>query len=233
MRPGLDVSYEKHREAYHKIFGRMGLRFMIVGADVGMMGGSKSEEFMAFSPNGEDTILVCPNCDYAANREVARFAREKAEPQDAPADGRGRDAEHADHREPRQIPRHRDEPDRQGRLLRRRIRQVHLRGDPGRSRYQRDEAATPRRRVRYRPGHGRADQGPWRGAGLRLAGRRAGRGDRRRREHPGRRELRGRREQAGLPPEECQSRSRLTRQRSWATSRRRRPGCPARFAALR
>jgi prolyl-tRNA synthetase len=79
---GLEISYEKHREAYHKMFGRMGLRFMIVGADVGMMGGSKSEEFMAFSPNGEDTILVCPTGDYAANREVASFVRDKAEPQE-------------------------------------------------------------------------------------------------------------------------------------------------------
>jgi prolyl-tRNA synthetase len=79
---GLDVSYEMHREAYHKMFGRMGLQFMIVGADVGMMGGSKSEEYMAFSPNGEDTILVCPSGDYAANREVARFIRDTPAPQE-------------------------------------------------------------------------------------------------------------------------------------------------------
>jgi prolyl-tRNA synthetase len=80
---GLDVSYRKHWEAYNKIFGRCGLRFIVVGADVGMMGGSLSEEFMAFSPNGEDTILICPTGDYAANREVARFARQstpKADP---------------------------------------------------------------------------------------------------------------------------------------------------------
>jgi prolyl-tRNA synthetase len=73
---GLDVSYRKHWEAYNKIFGRCGLRFIVVGADVGMMGGSLSEEFMAFSPNGEDTILICPTGDYAANREVAQFVRD-------------------------------------------------------------------------------------------------------------------------------------------------------------
>jgi prolyl-tRNA synthetase len=52
--------------------------FVVVGADTGMMGGSASHEFMAFSPNGEDTILICPNGDYAANREVAVFQRDAA-----------------------------------------------------------------------------------------------------------------------------------------------------------
>ena len=72
---GLDHSYGLHFDAYRKIFSRCGLDFIVVSADVGMMGGSKSEEFMAFSPNGEDTILLCPNGDYAANREVAQFQR--------------------------------------------------------------------------------------------------------------------------------------------------------------
>lgn len=70
---GLDESYEAHEVAYNRIFTRMGLDFLKVGADVGMMGGSKSEEYMAFSPMGEDTILICENGDYAANREVAIF----------------------------------------------------------------------------------------------------------------------------------------------------------------
>jgi prolyl-tRNA synthetase len=71
----LDTGYEKHAEAYDRIFTRIGLRFIKVGADVGMMGGSKSEEYMAFSPNGEDTLFICPSGDYAANREVAVFQR--------------------------------------------------------------------------------------------------------------------------------------------------------------
>jgi prolyl-tRNA synthetase len=77
---GLDHSYQLHSEAYHKIFGRCGLDFIVVGADVGMMGGSLSEEFVAFSPNGEDTILICPNGDYAANREIAEFVRPASDP---------------------------------------------------------------------------------------------------------------------------------------------------------
>ena len=75
---GLDVAYHLHWTAYEKIFDRCGLDYIVVGADTGMMGGSASEEFMAFSPNGEDTILICPNGDYAANQEVARFQRELA-----------------------------------------------------------------------------------------------------------------------------------------------------------
>jgi prolyl-tRNA synthetase len=74
---GLDVAYHLHWKAYEKIFTRCGLDFVVVGADTGMMGGSASHEFMAFSPNGEDTILICPNGDYAANREVAIFQREE------------------------------------------------------------------------------------------------------------------------------------------------------------
>ena len=70
---GLEESYKAHEDAYNRIFNRFGLDFIKVGADVGMMGGSKSEEYMAFSPMGEDTILICENGDYAANREVATF----------------------------------------------------------------------------------------------------------------------------------------------------------------
>ncbi len=78
----LDTGYEKHAVAYDRIFTRIGLDFIKVGADVGMMGGSKSEEFMAFSPNGEDTLFICPNGDYAANREVAEFRRDDPAPED-------------------------------------------------------------------------------------------------------------------------------------------------------
>lgn len=68
---GLDVSYDKHAEAYKKIFSRCGLKYFIVGASSGAMGGSGSQEFMVESPSGEDTCAVCPNCNYAANVEVA------------------------------------------------------------------------------------------------------------------------------------------------------------------
>lgn len=68
---GLDVSYTKHEEAYRKIFSRLGIKFFIVGASSGAMGGSKSQEFMVESEWGEDTCLVSYESGYAANIEIA------------------------------------------------------------------------------------------------------------------------------------------------------------------
>lgn len=67
----LDASYKNVSEAYHKIFKRMGLTTITVKADTGMMGGSGSEEFMVESEVGDDTLLLCPDCGYAANVEKA------------------------------------------------------------------------------------------------------------------------------------------------------------------
>jgi prolyl-tRNA synthetase len=64
---GLKRSYELHREAYIRIFTRLGLDYRIVSAMSGAMGGSASEEFLAPAPTGEDTFVSCTNCDYAAN----------------------------------------------------------------------------------------------------------------------------------------------------------------------
>ncbi len=74
---GLDLSYEKHREAYKRIFKRCGLNTFIVGASSGLMGGSGSEEFMAPSDAGEDLVIKCKSCKYAANVEVAQFETDK------------------------------------------------------------------------------------------------------------------------------------------------------------
>ncbi len=68
---GLDKSYDLHAEAYRKIFNRAGLKFFVVGASSGAMGGSASQEFMVESDAGEDTCAVCASCGYAANVEVA------------------------------------------------------------------------------------------------------------------------------------------------------------------
>ncbi len=68
---GLDKSYNLHAEAYKKIFTRAGLKFFIVGASSGAMGGNASQEFMIESDAGEDTCVVCEKCDYAANLEIA------------------------------------------------------------------------------------------------------------------------------------------------------------------
>jgi prolyl-tRNA synthetase len=67
---GLQISYEKHRNAYIKTFQRLGLNFNIVSAMSGAMGGSRSEEFLAPCPTGEDTYVLCPSCGYAANVEA-------------------------------------------------------------------------------------------------------------------------------------------------------------------
>ncbi|MEI6220533.1 MAG: proline--tRNA ligase [Actinomycetes bacterium] len=80
---GLEASYQRHREAYIKTFNRLGLKFNIVSAMSGAMGGSKSEEFLAPCPTGEDTYVLCEKCGFAANVEamvtkVAPFAGAEA-----------------------------------------------------------------------------------------------------------------------------------------------------------
>ncbi|HSY93498.1 MAG TPA: proline--tRNA ligase [Candidatus Binatus sp.] len=68
---GLDVSYKKHYETYRRIFDRCGLKYMVVEADSGAMGGKESHEFMVRTPAGEDQIVSCDGCNYAANLEKA------------------------------------------------------------------------------------------------------------------------------------------------------------------
>ena len=67
---GLDVSYAKHRDAYIRIFDKLGFEYVIVRAHAGAMGGSKSEEFLAKASIGEDTYVTCPACGFAANVEA-------------------------------------------------------------------------------------------------------------------------------------------------------------------
>jgi prolyl-tRNA synthetase len=68
---GLDRSYEAHHAAYDRIFERLGLPIVTVGADVGIMGGSLAHEFMVLNPHGEDTLVLCDRCGYAANQQIA------------------------------------------------------------------------------------------------------------------------------------------------------------------
>src|ERR1700674_2954476 len=68
---GLDVSYQKHYDAYRRIFDRCGLRYVVVEADSGAMGGSQSHEFMVRTPAGEDQVVSCEKCNYAANMDKA------------------------------------------------------------------------------------------------------------------------------------------------------------------
>ena len=83
---GLDASYAKHRDAYIRIFDRLGFSYVIVFAHSGAMGGSKSEEFLARLAVGEDTFVQCTVCDYAANVEAVEIPRPAPVPyDDAPA----------------------------------------------------------------------------------------------------------------------------------------------------
>ncbi len=67
---GLSISYDQHRRAYIATFGELALDYVIVSAQAGAMGGSKSEEFLAPSEVGEDEFVRCASCDYAANTEA-------------------------------------------------------------------------------------------------------------------------------------------------------------------
>jgi prolyl-tRNA synthetase len=88
---GLDVSYQKHYDAYCRIFDRCGLKYMVVEADSGAMGGSQSHEFMVRTPAGEDQIVSCETCDYAANLEKATSRLSAVE--DLPPQGDGKPLE--------------------------------------------------------------------------------------------------------------------------------------------
>lgn len=70
---GAEESYRLMREAYSKVFTRCGVRFRVVEADSGPIGGDFSHEFMVLAETGEDTIVSCDSCDYAANMEKAQI----------------------------------------------------------------------------------------------------------------------------------------------------------------
>jgi prolyl-tRNA synthetase len=82
---GLDVSYQKHYDAYCRIFDRCGLKYAVVEAHSGAMGGSQSHEFMVMTDAGEDMVASCKNCGYAANLEKA--SSKLAPAHDLPGDG--------------------------------------------------------------------------------------------------------------------------------------------------
>ncbi|OBI42201.1 proline--tRNA ligase [Mycobacterium kyorinense] len=79
---GLKAAYHAHREAYQRMFDRLQVRYVIVSAVSGAMGGSASEEFLAESPIGEDTFVRCPESGYAANVEAVVTARPESRPVD-------------------------------------------------------------------------------------------------------------------------------------------------------
>ncbi|MFD5660280.1 proline--tRNA ligase [Streptomyces hirsutus] len=82
---GLTRSYGLHRQAYQRIFERLGLDYRICAATAGAMGGSKSEEFLAPAEAGEDTFADCPNCDFSANTEAISYEPKPADGSAVPA----------------------------------------------------------------------------------------------------------------------------------------------------
>jgi prolyl-tRNA synthetase len=75
---GLDESYRSMCQAYSNIYARLSLPTKIVEADSGAIGGKDSHEFMVITETGEDEVIYCSNCDYAANAEKAQFAKKKS-----------------------------------------------------------------------------------------------------------------------------------------------------------
>lgn len=75
---GLDVQYRAHYQAYFNIFNRCDLPTISVLSDVGMMGGSMAHEYMYLAPIGEDTLLLCSECGYRSNRQIALFQKSDA-----------------------------------------------------------------------------------------------------------------------------------------------------------
>ena len=85
---GLDISYKKHYDAYCRIFDRCGLKYVVVEAHSGAMGGSQSHEFMVYTDAGEDFVVSCPSCNYAANLEKATSKLAPVEDLVAAGDGK-------------------------------------------------------------------------------------------------------------------------------------------------
>ncbi len=79
---GLDKQYRAHFQAYFNIYHRCGLEVIAVKSDSGMMGGKMAHEFMYLTPIGEDTLLLCDNCSYTANRQVAHFRKSPSAPEE-------------------------------------------------------------------------------------------------------------------------------------------------------
>ena len=97
-RAGAEKSYQAMEEAYNAIFRRCGLKFRAVEADTGKIGGSLSHEFMVLAQTGEDRVVSCPDCDYAANLEMAAVASPPGETpvgaaEKGPKEGKTRDVQ--------------------------------------------------------------------------------------------------------------------------------------------
>ncbi len=147
----LNASYDAMYEAYCRIFDRCGIPYVIVEAESGPIGGDSSHEFMVPSSTGEDTIIQCPACDYAANKERAEIGESKATPAQpdpaAPPPSPVETPEPADDPGGLRLPQGRRVADRQAPGLPGR-RPARRRPDPGRPRGQRGQGPPGLRRDR-------------------------------------------------------------------------------------
>ena len=170
---GLDASYQAQYGAYERTFERLGLEVVAVSSDVGIMGGTGAHEFMVLNPAGEDVLVLCEACGYAANRQVAVVPKPEGNGEaPLPREEVATPGHHHD-RHARCVPRHRRHADREGRVLQDRRRPARDGHRPRRLRGQRDQARQCGERGRRHPaGHGRGDPGGRHGARLRLAHRR-------------------------------------------------------------
>jgi len=78
---GLDYQYKNHYQAYFNIFHRCGIPVIAVKSDTGIMGGKLAHEYMYLTPFGEDTLLLCDDCDYSENRQIAVFQKKPLRPE--------------------------------------------------------------------------------------------------------------------------------------------------------
>ncbi len=88
---GLDISYKKHYDAYCRIFDRCGLKYVVIEAHSGSMGGTESHEFAVRASAGEDQLVSCENCNYAANLEKATSRLEPVQDLAPEGDGKPRE----------------------------------------------------------------------------------------------------------------------------------------------
>ncbi len=207
---GLDASYWAQHGAYVRIFERLGLDTIAVSSDVGMMGGSQAHEFMVLNPAGEDVLVLCEACGYAANRQVRSSVTRRPRPRSRCRSRRSRRPGTTTIATLAAFLGDRTRADRQGGLLHDRRRPAGDGDRPRRPRGQRDQAGQRGEGDRWLPARDRRrDQGGRDGAGLRLADRRPRHGRRRRRAGGRVGQPRRRRQPRGLPLPQRERRARL------------------------
>ncbi len=178
---GLDKQYRAHYQAYFNIYHRCGLDVIAVKSDTGMMGGKLAHEYMYLNPIGEDTLILCDTCGYSANRQVARFQKTPAAPEELKPIQKVLTPDCKSIEDLANflgVPKSRTAKavffmatiPKTERLKQSLTRKIHLRRHPRRHGVERDQTGQRHRCTRPAPGHGRGDQSHRRSARVCLAG---------------------------------------------------------------